>query len=228
MFEELKRECYEANQRLPEHGLIHLSFGNASVLDRGKGILAIKPSGVPYDVLDADSMVLVDLDGRVVEGNLKPSSDILTHIHLYTGFETIGAVVHTHSKFATAFAQAGQAIPCYGTTHADYFAGDVPVTRAMTAEEIAGDYERETGRIILERFETLDPEAYPAVLVRSHGPFAWGPNGAKAVENAVVLELIAQMALHSTALRPGLPPIDDLLHAKHFKRKHGQDAYYGQ
>lgn len=228
MLEELKRESYEANVQLPEHGLIHLSFGNVSVIDRGEGILAIKPSGVPYDVLKPEDMVLVDLDGKTVEGDLRPSSDTPTHVRLYQGFAGIGGVVHTHSIHATSFAQAGAAIPCYGTTHADYVFGEVPVTREMTPEEIAEAYELETGNVILERFESLDPEEIPMVLVHSHGPFTWGSTGAKAVENAVALELIAEMALHTRVLNPDAQPIGQTLHDKHFKRKHGQTAYYGQ
>ena len=228
MLGELKRESYEENLQLPEHGLIHLSFGNVSVIDRREGILAIKPSGVPYNVLKPEDMVLVDLEGKTVEGDLRPSSDTPTHVRLYQGFEGIGGVVHTHSTHATSFAQAGMAIPCYGTTHADYLYGDVPVTREMTPEEIAEAYELETGNVILERFKSLDPEEFAMVLVHSHGPFTWGATGAKAVENAVALELIAEMAINTLALNPGIQPIPQTLHDKHFKRKHGQTAYYGQ
>lgn len=228
MLEELKRESYEENLKLPEHGLIHLSFGNVSVIDRSEGIIAIKPSGVPYDVLKPEDMILVDLEGETVEGDLRPSSDTPTHVRLYQGFEGIGGVVHTHSTHATSFAQAGMPIHCYGTTHADYLYGDVPVTREMTPEEIADAYELETGNVILERFNSLDPEEFAMVLVHSHGPFTWGSTGAKAVENAVALELIAEMAINTRALNPGIQPIPQTLHDKHFKRKHGQNAYYGQ
>jgi L-ribulose-5-phosphate 4-epimerase len=228
MLDELKRESYEENLKLPEYGLIHLSFGNVSVVDRDKGICAIKPSGVPYDVLKAEDMVLVDLEGEVVEGDLRPSSDTPTHVRLYQGFPTIGGVVHTHSTHATSFAQAGVEIPCYGTTHADYLNGNVPLTRKMTEEEITGAYELETGNVILERFASVDPDDFPMVLVHSHGPFTWGKTGAKAVENAVALELVAEMAVNTQALNPAIEAIGRTLHDKHFKRKHGQTAYYGQ
>lgn len=230
MLTELKREAYEANLALVGHGLINLTFGNASALDRRKGIFAIKPSGVPYAKLTASDMVLVDLAGKKVEGDLKPSSDAPTHRRLYLGFKKIGGVVHTHSTHATAFAQAGRAIPIFGTTHADYFYGDVPVTRKLTSVEIEGAYEWETGSVIVERFlaDKLDPLDYPAVLVNRHGPFAWGPDAAKAVESAVALECIAQMALKTMELAPRLKPIEPELLDKHFGRKHGPGAYYGQ
>lgn len=228
MLAELKREAHAANMLLPQYGLIHLTWGNASVLDPDKGILAIKPSGVSYDVLEPRDMVLVDLDGKTVEGELKPSSDTPTHVRLYRAFPSIRGVVHTHSKFATAFAQAGRPIPCYGTTHADYFYGDVPVTRKLTREEVEGAYEWQTGEVIAECFASLNPEEYPGVLVHSHGPFAWGTSGAKAAENASVLEMLAEMALYSLQLAPDLHPVDQFLLDKHYKRKHGKDAYYGQ
>lgn len=228
MLTELKREAYEANVLLPKHGLITLSFGNASAIDRDKGIFAIKPSGVDYSVLKPADMVLVDLEGKRVEGKLNPSSDTPTHRRLYLGFASIGGVVHTHSSHATAFAQAGRAIPIFGTTHADYFNGDVPVTRKMTAKEIGGEYEWDTGSVILERFKSLDPLDFPGVLVNRHAPFTWGPTVAKAVETAVAVEAIAHMALMSLQLDPKLATIEAELLNKHFKRKHGPGAYYGQ
>ena len=228
MLEELKREAYEANIALPKHGLINLTFGNASAVDRAKGIFAIKPSGVDYAVLTPADMVLVDFDGKKVEGKLNPSSDTPTHRRLFLAFDKIGGVVHTHSTHATAFAQAGRAIPIFGTTHADYFHGDIPVTRKMTALEISTAYEWETGSVILERFKELDPLDFPAVLVNRHAPFTWGPSVARAVEVAVAVECIAHMAQLSLQLEPQLPTIEPELLNKHFKRKHGPGAYYGQ
>ncbi len=229
MLTELKREAYEANLLLPKHGLINLTFGNASALDRAKGIFAIKPSGVDYAVLKVSDMVLVDLEGKKVEGKLNPSSDTPTHRRLYLGFEKIGGIVHTHSSHATAFAQAGRPVPIFGTTHADYFYGEIPVTRKMTAQEIGnGAYEWETGNVILERFKELDALDCPAVLVNRHAPFTWGPTVAKAVEVAVAAECCAHMALMSLQLAPKLGAIEPELLNKHFKRKHGPDAYYGQ
>ena len=213
---------------MPRHGLINLTFGNASAIDRAKGVFAIKPSGVDYAALTPEQMVVVDLEGRIVEGNLRPSSDTPTHRRLFIAFPEIGGVVHTHSTHATAFAQAGRPIPIFGTTHADYFNGPVPVTRKMTAEEIAGAYEWATGEVIVERFHALDPADFPAVLVNRHAPFTWGPNVAKAVEVSVALECVAQMALMSLQLAPSLDPIESELLNKHFKRKHGSGAYYGQ
>jgi L-ribulose-5-phosphate 4-epimerase len=230
MFTELKREAYEANVALPRHGLINLTFGNASALDRSRGIFAIKPSGVYYDDLTPAQMVLVDLEGKKVDGTLNPSSDTPTHRRLFLAFPEIGGVVHTHSSHATAFAQAGRAIPSFGTTHADYFAGEIPITRKMTATEIAGAYEWETGNVIVERFATgkLDPLDFPGVLVQRHAPFTWGATVAKAVEVAVAVECIAHLAMMSLQLSPDLAPIEPELLAKHFKRKHGPGAYYGQ
>lgn len=228
MLKELKREVYEANLALPRHGLINLTFGNASAIDRARGIFAIKPSGVDYDEMKADDMVLVDLEGNKVEGKLNPSSDMPTHRRLFLAFAGIGGIVHTHSSHAVAFAQAGRPIPNFGTTHADYFNGEVPVTRKMTAGEIAGAYEWETGNVIVERFAALDANDVPGVLVNRHGPFAWGRTVAKAVEAAVALECVAHMALMSLALEPALRPIEPELLAKHFNRKHGPGAYYGQ
>jgi L-ribulose-5-phosphate 4-epimerase len=230
MLTELKREAYEANIALPKHGLINLTFGNASALDRAHGIFAIKPSGVAYAALRPDDMVLVDLDGKTVEGKLNPSSDTPTHRRLFLAFRQIGGVVHTHSSCATAFAQAGRAIPCFGTTHADYFCGEVPVTRKMTKKEIADAYEWETGNVIVERFlqDKLDPLDCPGVLVNRHAPFTWSATVAKAVEVAVALECCAHMALMSLQLAPKLDAIEPELLEKHFKRKHGPGAYYGQ
>jgi len=228
MYTELKREAFEANVALPRHGLINLTFGNASAIDHARGVFAIKPSGVDYATLTIDDMVVVDLEGVKVEGRLNPSSDTPTHRRLFLAFPAIGGVVHTHSSHATAFAQAGRTIPIFGTTHADYFNGDVPVTRKLTAQEIAGAYEWETGNVIAERFGELDPADFPAVLVNRHAPFAWGPNVAKAVEVSVALECVAHMALMSLQLAPGLAEIEPELLRKHFKRKHGPGAYYGQ
>ncbi|MBT5901547.1 MAG: L-ribulose-5-phosphate 4-epimerase AraD [Opitutaceae bacterium] len=229
MLEELKREAYEANIALPQQGLINLTFGNASAIDRDRGIFAIKPSGVDYDELTPEQMVLVDLEGNQVEGDLRPSSDTPTHRRLFLAFASIGGVVHTHSTRATSFAQAGREIPIFGTTHADYFYGDIPVTRKMTHTEISGgEYEWETGNVIVERFAELDSADFPAVLVNRHAPFTWGKTVAKAVEVAVAVECIADMALSSLQLEPNLPIIEEALLNKHFKRKHGPGAYYGQ
>ncbi len=230
MLTELKREAYEANLALTQHGLINLTFGNASAIDRRKGIFAIKPSGVAYSALTPSDMVLVDLAGKKVEGDLKPSSDAPTHRRLYLGFKKISGVVHTHSSHATAFAQAGLSIPIFGTTQADYFYGDVPVTRKLTSLEIEGSYEWETGSVIVERFlaDNLDPLDYPGVLVNRHGPFSWGTSVAKAVEAAVAIECIAHMAIMTIELAPRLKPIEPELLDKHFGRKHGPGAYYGQ
>ncbi len=229
MLTELKREAYEANLLLPKYGLINLTFGNASAIDRAKGIFAIKPSGVDYSVLKPADMVLVDLEGKKIEGKLNPSSDTPTHRRLYLGFAGVGGIVHTHSSCATAFAQAGRAVPIFGTTHADYFYGEIPVTRKMTAGEIGnGAYEWETGNVILERFAKIDPLDCPAVLVNRHAPFTWGNTVAKAVEVAVAAECCADMALMSLQLEPKLKAIEPELLNKHFKRKHGPGAYYGQ
>ena len=230
MLTELKREAYEANVALPKNGLVNLTFGNASALDRAKGIFAIKPSGVDYAHLAVSDMVLVDLAGKKVEGSLNPSSDTPTHRHLYRAFKKIGGVVHTHSACATAFAQAGRTIPILGTTHADYFCGDVPVTRALTSMEIEDAYEWATGSVIIERFlaDNLDPLYFPGVLVNHRGPFAWGKTAAKAVEAAVAMECVARMALMTRELVPKLKSIEPELRDKHFGRRHGSGAYYGQ
>ena len=230
MLTELKREAYEANIALPRHGLINLTFGNASAIDRARGIFAIKPSGVDYATLRPNLMVLVDLTGKIVEGGLQPSSDTPTHRRLFLGFKEIGGIVHTHSSHATAFAQTGRAIPIFGTTHADYFNGDIPVTRELTAAEINGAYEWETGNVIVERFvtENLNPLDLPGILVHRHAPFTWGTTVAGAVETAVALECIAHLAMMSLQLVPKLQCIDPALRRRHFERKHGAGAYYGQ
>lgn len=228
MLTELKRQAYEANLALPAHGLVHLNFGNASALDRARGVVAIKPSGVSYDVLRPADMVLVDLEGRPVEGKLRPSSDTPTHLVLYRAFAHIGGVTHTHSFHASAFAQAGRAIPVLGTTHADFFRGPVPVTREMTRKEIAGAYEAATGDVIVAAFARKSPVEVPGVLVSRHGPFTWGETVAAAVENAVALELCARLAAETLALRPTGRRFPPVLLNRHFNRKHGTGAYYGQ
>ena len=229
MLEALKEQVFEANLLLPKHGLITFTFGNVSGIDRAQGIVVIKPSGVPYDALTASDMVVVRLEtGQVVEGALKPSSDTATHLELYRAFANIGGVVHTHSRWTTSFAQAGRGITALGTTHADYFHGEIPCTRKMTTAEIQGDYETETGRVILETFQGRDPDAVPAVLVYSHGPFVWGADPLAAVHNAVVLEEIAMMNFHTLLLNPATPPMQTELLDKHYLRKHGPKAYYGQ
>ncbi len=228
MLETLKREVYEANLLLPKYGMVTFTWGNVSGIDREKGLVAIKPSGVEYGEMTVDDIVVIDIDGSIVEGKLKPSSDTATHLELYRAFTKIGGVAHTHSRWATIFAQAGRGVPAFGTTHADYFFGEVPCTRRMTEDEIKGNYEQETGKVIAERFKGLDPMAVQAVLVHSHGPFTWGKSAAKAVENAVVLEETAFMAWHCLALVKELPPIQRELLDKHYLRKHGANAYYGQ
>ncbi|MDZ4788486.1 MAG: L-ribulose-5-phosphate 4-epimerase AraD [Blastochloris sp.] len=224
----LREECYEANLLLPKTGLVDLTFGNVSVLDRGAGIFAIKPSGVDYASLKPEHMVLLDLEGRHVEGDLKPSSDTPTHRRLFLAFPKIRSVVHTHSRCAVAFAQAGRGIPCFGTTHADYFHGEIPVTRRMTPEEIEGAYEWETGNVIVERLRQMNPEEMPAVLVHNHGPFVWAEGGAKAIEVAQALEIVADMALKTLQAQPDAKLIQPELLKKHFTRKHGPSSYYGQ
>ncbi len=228
VLEGLKEEVLEANLALVRHGLVLGTWGNASAIDRERGLVVIKPSGVPYDGMTADQMVVVDLDGKRVEGKLNPSSDTPTHVVLFREFPEIGGVVHTHSHHATCWAQASRGIPCFGTTHADYFYGEVPVTDVLTEAEVAGGYEHNTGQVIVRRFEGLDPMLLPGVLVAQHAPFTWGATVGKAVENAVVLEEIARMALHTLQLSPRHTPIAGYLLDKHFLRKHGTGAYYGQ
>jgi L-ribulose-5-phosphate 4-epimerase len=224
----LREEVLEANLELVRKGLVLYTFGNASGIARGEGLVAIKPSGVPYEKLKAGDMVVTDLDGRVVEGTLRPSSDLPTHLCLYRNFPTIGGVAHTHSEFATAWAQAGRAIPCLGTTHADYFHGPVPVTDHLTADEINSDYEKNTGVAICRAFREIDAESVPAVLVRGHAPFCWGPDVATAAHNAVILESVARMAYCTLGLVKNAGALPRALHDKHFLRKHGSKAYYGQ
>ena len=227
MLEALKKEVCEANLLLPALKLVTFTWGNVSGIDRASGIVAIKPSGVPYEELTPEKIVLVDLEGNTVEGNLNPSSDLKTHLVLYKAFPDLGGVVHTHSTFATSFAQAKRSIPALGTTHADAFYGPVPCTRPLTAEEVNGDYERSTGDVIVETVKDCY-DSIPAVLAACHGPFAWGKNPAKAVENIAVLEETAKMALYTMQLNPAVGAVDDYLLDKHYLRKHGANAYYGQ
>ncbi len=229
MLESLKEEVLRANLALPKHGLVTFTWGNVSGVDRKRGLMVIKPSGVEYDAMSADDMVVVSLEtGERVEGRWKPSSDTPTHIVLYNAFPGIGGVVHTHSRWATSFAQAGCGIPAYGTTQGDYFYGEIPCTRLMTDAEIGGEYEKETGNVIVEAFSSISPDDIPAVLVHSHGPFAWGKDPGNAVHNAVVLEEVAFMAFHARMLNPSIAPMQQSLLDKHYLRKHGKDAYYGQ
>lgn len=228
MLEELKQQVCEANLLLPKYKLVTFTWGNVSGFDRERGLLVIKPSGLPYEGMSAGDMVVVDLEGRVVEGRWKPSSDTPTHIELYRAFPDCGGIVHTHSRWATTFAQAGRDIPALGTTQADYFYGAIPCTRPMRDAEIQGEYEKETGRVIVETFAALDPAAVPGVLVYSHGPFAWGTDAMNAVHNAVVMEEVAFMAWHAMLLNPQLGPMQQTLLDKHYLRKHGRNAYYGQ
>ena len=229
MLEELKELVCKANLELPKHGLVTFTWGNVSGVDREQGLMVIKPSGVEYENMTAEDMVVVSLaTGEKVEGKWKPSSDTATHVALYNAVPTISGVVHTHSRWATSWAQAGRGIPAYGTTHGDYFYGEIPCTRKMTPAEIGGEYEKETGNVIVETFEGRSPRDIPAVLVHSHGPFTWGDDPMNAVHNAVVLEELAFMAFHTEALCPGKEPMQQELLNKHYLRKHGKNAYYGQ
>lgn len=227
-YSDLRNECLEANLLLPTTGLVDLTFGNVSVADRDAGLFAIKPSGVDYKTLTATDIVVLDFEGQIVSGSLRPSSDTPTHLRLIQAFEGIRSVVHTHSRAAVAFAQAGREIPCLGTTHADYFYGSVPVTRIMTAEEVASAYELETANVIIERFAKLDPLSIPAVLVSGHGPFTWSTSGLHAVEVAQALEIVSEMALKTLSLFPQAPGLPRHVLDKHYLRKHGPTAYYGQ
>ena len=229
MLEQLKEKVLKANLMLPKYGLVTFTWGNASEIDRESGLVVIKPSGVEYDTMTAEDMVVVDLhSGKVVEGRYKPSSDTPTHLELYKAFGDIGGIVHTHSRWATSFAQAGKGIIPLGTTQGDYFYGEIPCTRKMTPAEIAGEYEKETGNVIIETFEGTDPMTIPAVLVHSHGPFTWGKDSFEAVHNSVVLEEAAMMNYHTIMLNPGIQPMQQELLDKHYLRKHGKNAYYGQ
>jgi L-ribulose-5-phosphate 4-epimerase len=224
----LREEVLEANLELVRRGLVIYTFGNASGIDRKESLVAIKPSGVPYEDLKPEHMVICDFEGKIVEGKLRASSDLPTHLELYRQFPNIGGVAHTHSEYATAWAQAETPIPCFGTTHADYFHGPVPVTECLSKAEIAGDYELETGKAICRTFAKLDPASVPAVLVAGHAPFCWGPSATSAAHNAVILEYIARMAAHTLLINAESKPLARELHDKHFLRKHGRNAYYGQ
>lgn len=231
MLETLKQQVYEANMELPRCGLVTYTWGNVSGIDRAGGFVVIKPSGVAYEELTSDKMVVVDLQtGTIVEGSLNPSSDTKTHLELYKAFPALGGIVHTHSPFAVAWAQAGQDIPCYGTTHADYFYGPIPCARHLTAAELEEDYETNTGKVIVETFQNrnIDPVAVPAVICHSHGPFTWGRDAAQAVYHAVVLEEVAKMALFTRQIDPAAAPAPQSMQDKHYLRKHGPNAYYGQ
>jgi L-ribulose-5-phosphate 4-epimerase len=228
LLEKLRKEVLQANLELVRRGLVLYTFGNASGIDRESTLVAIKPSGVPYDELTPESMVLSDLQGKIVEGTLRPSSDLPTHLELYRQFANIGGVAHTHSEHATAWAQAEKPIPCFGTTHADYFHGEIPVTGRLSASQISADYERETGVAICETFRKLDADRIPAVLVAGHAPFCWGASASDAAHNAVILEYVARMAYHTLLINAESQPLLRELHDKHFLRKHGRSAYYGQ
>ena len=230
MLEELKKKVYEANMELPRYGLVTFTWGNVSGIDREKGLFVIKPSGVDYDKMTWEDMVVMDLEGNKVEGKFKPSSDTPTHLEIYKAFTEIGVIVHTHSSYATSWAQAGRSIPCYGTTHADYIYGEVPCVRCLTKEEIEEAYETNTGHLIVNEFKRMnkDPMAVPAVLCKNHGPFAWGKDPMDAVHNAVVLEEVAKMAYRTEIINPQVQPAPNELQDKHYYRKHGVNAYYGQ
>ena len=229
MYKKLKEEVLKANLLLPKYGLVVFTWGNVSAIDREKGVVAIKPSGVEYDDMQAEDIVIVDLaTGNVLDGKLKPSSDTPTHLELYKQFPNIGGIVHTHSRWATIFAQAKHPIKAYGTTHADYFYGEIPCTRLLSEAEITGEYELNTGKVIVETFKDLDPDFVPGVVVASHGPFAWGKNALDAVHNAVVMEEVSMMSWHAKVENPNLDSMQQTLLDKHFLRKHGKNAYYGQ
>jgi L-ribulose-5-phosphate 4-epimerase len=228
LLQTLREEVLEANLELVRRGLVLYTFGNVSGIDRGQGLVAIKPSGVPYEAMTPVDIVITDLEGKIVDGKLRPSSDLATHLELYKHFAHIGGVAHTHSEYATAWAQAETEIPCFGTTHADSFHGPVPVTGRLSEEQIAGDYELETGLAICRRFAEIDPDSIPAALVAGHGPFSWGTSATEAAHNSAILEYVARMASHTLALNPETGPLARALHDKHFLRKHGSHAYYGQ
>ena len=230
MLEELKQKVYEANMQLPKYGLVTFTWGNVSQIDRTTGYFAIKPSGVDYELLTLDDMVIMDLEGNRIEGRYNPSSDTQTHIELYKAFDKIGGIVHTHSSYATSWAQAGRSIPCYGTTHADYIYGEVPCLRCLTKEEIDEAYEKNTGKLIVDEFKRMgkDVSAVPAVLCKNHGPFTWGKDAKEAVHNAVVLEECAKMAYRTESINPQVKQAPQELMDKHYLRKHGKNAYYGQ
>lgn len=228
MLEELKQLVYEANMLLPKYHLVTFTWGNVSAIDREKGLFVIKPSGVDYEVMKPEDMVVIDMEGNRVEGTYNPSSDTATHLELYKAFPEMGGIVHTHSSWATSWAQAGRSIPCYGTTHADYFYGGILCARSLTAEEINQEYEKNTGLVIIETFKGKDPMASPGVLCTNHGPFAWGKDAHEAVHNAVVMEEVAKMAYRSEQLNPDIQAAPQVLQDKHYFRKHGANAYYGQ
>jgi L-ribulose-5-phosphate 4-epimerase len=228
LLQALREEVLEANLELVRRGLVLYTFGNVSGIDRGRGLVAIKPSGVPYEAMTPADIVITDLAGKIVDGKLRPSSDLATHLELYKHFANIGGVAHTHSEYATAWAQAETEIPCFGTTHADSFHGPVPVTGRLSEEQIAGDYEMETGLAICRRFAETDPDAIPAALVAGHGPFSWGASATEAAHNSAILEFVARMASHTLAINAEAQPLGRALHDKHFLRKHGSHAYYGQ
>ena len=226
--QKLKQQVFEANMDLPRHGLVTFTWGNVSAIERSRGLVVIKPSGIAYETMSAEDMVVVDMDGKVVEGRYRPSSDTATHLALYLRYPSLGGIVHTHSTHATSWAQAGLPIPALGTTHADYFYGDIPCTRGLSAEEVAEAYELNTGKVIVETLGDVEPLHTPGVVVYQHGPFAWGKDAHDAVHNAVVMEEVARMAWIARGINPQLKPIDGWLMDKHFMRKHGPNAYYGQ
>ena len=230
MLKKLKEAVWKANMMLPKHGLVTFTWGNVSGIERSKGLVVIKPSGVDYGIMKPEHMVVVDLEGNIVEGELRPSSDLPTHLELYKAFPEIGGIVHTHSSYATSWAQAGRSIPCYGTTHADYIYGEVPCVRCLTKEEIDEAYEENTGHLIVNEFKRMgkDPKAVPAVLCKNHGPFTWGKDAHEAVHNAVVLEEVAKMAYRAETIEARIQPAPQELQDKHYFRKHGANAYYGQ